>query len=374
MSRQSSHNKTLKVLWLAPNFNHYKARFLNHLAEDETVNLTILSGTGRDNMGDQEIEENWSFKHVKLDVSKRDFGKSQQVKQHLKRMFADFDWILLPAEKKNLPLFLYVLKLRRQHRKVQLFSYNHAKLKSKQSLLSFLDRWLSKFFNKHLDRVIFYNENACQQAVRQNLISFEKAFWANNTVDDTEIAKHYQFELPPEKPLTLLFIGRLIASKRISEAIVYFEALQEHFPQLRLEIIGDGPERAIVETAMATNAHINWHGTLVDEADIAPIMKKATLVFVPGLSGLSINHAFAYGRPYITLTADKHGPELSYLDHGSNGYVLDDHLDEDVAKLKSILQDRDQIVTLCNNAYDKGKMLSVEQWVKQLKSSLLYEG
>ena len=63
----------MKVLWLAPNFNHYKARFLNHLAEEDEIDLTIWSGTGREKMGDQNIEQDWSFKLVKLNVSKKRF-------------------------------------------------------------------------------------------------------------------------------------------------------------------------------------------------------------------------------------------------------------------------------------------------------------
>ena len=51
-------------------------------------------------------------------------------------------------------------------------------------------------------------------------------------------------------------------------------------------------------------------------------MKKASLVFVPGLSGLSINHAFAYGRPYATFSAERHGPEINYLINGVNGFII----------------------------------------------------
>ena len=61
----------LKILWLAPNFNHYKARFLNHLANDIYINLTILSGTGRNQMGDKELEADWNFKLIKLNVTKK---------------------------------------------------------------------------------------------------------------------------------------------------------------------------------------------------------------------------------------------------------------------------------------------------------------
>jgi hypothetical protein len=36
-----------RILWLSPNFNHYKARFLNNFAKEDGIDLTILTGSGR---------------------------------------------------------------------------------------------------------------------------------------------------------------------------------------------------------------------------------------------------------------------------------------------------------------------------------------
>lgn len=371
--RNSEYKPMLKILWLAPNFNHYKARFLNHLANESDVCLTILSGSGRDNMGDQELDENWSFNQIKLNISKMEFGKSKLVRQYLKSMFNDFDWILVPAEKKNLSLFLYAMKHRKENTKFRLFSYNHAQLKSKNDLYGFFDHRLTKFYNKNLDRIIYYSEEACNQAIQKCLVEPEKAFWANNTVDNTQIEKYYSFQLPPEEQKTILFIGRLVPSKRIVDVIMYFNKLKPEFQNLKLEIIGDGPEQHIVKDAIKKDTNIIWHGTLVDEALIAPIMKRSTFIFVPGLSGLSINHAFAYGRPYITLRADMHGPEISYLEDGENGYILTGNFHKDIPVVSSILEDRTKLLQFCNCAKVKGQELSVQKWVKQIKSSLLYE-
>lgn len=363
----------IKILWLAPNFNHYKARFLNHLANDIDVNLTIFSGTGRDQMGDKELQDDWNFREIKLNVTKKDFGKSKIVKEAIKLIFKDFDWVLIPAEKKNLPLFFYTLGLRKEYQSVRLFSYNHAKLKSKSGLYSFLDSRLSRYFNKNLDRIIFYTEEACERAIQNKWIDSHKAFWANNTVDNTEIEKYYTYQLPPQESQTILFIGRLVPSKRISDLIRYYKVLKQNHQNLKLEIIGDGPDSKIVEKAIKEDESISWHGTLVDEADIAPIMERTSLVFIPGLSGLSINHAFTYGKPYITLKADRHGPEIDYLVNGENGYILNDDLETDIKKIVRLLDNRELLINFSNNAKTTSEYLSVQNWVKQVKSSLLYE-
>lgn len=363
----------LKILWLSPNFNHYKARFLNHLAKETNVALTIVSGTGRKLMGDQEIVGDWSFQHIKVNVSKKDFGKSQIVKNELNKIFFNFNWVLIPAEKKNILLFLYALKLKKKNPSVRLFSYNHPILKSKNGKVTFFDKWLTKFYYKKLDRVIFYTKHSHDWAVKNKLIEPNKAYWANNTIDNTEVDKYYNYQLPPHNQPTIVFIGRLIPSKQVGLLITYFSTLKKTIPNLSLEIIGDGPEQDIVKEAAANHKNIIWHGTLVDEEKIAPIMARASMVFVPGHSGLSINHAFAYGRPYITLESNRHGPEISYLHREVNGYILGKDIDENMIKLTELLTNQDKLNRLSKNALETGVNISVQKWVQQIKASLLHE-
>ncbi|WP_191860172.1 glycosyltransferase family 4 protein [Hanstruepera ponticola] len=368
-----STNTTLKILWLSPNLNHYKARFLNHLAKEVDIDLTILSGAGREAMGDAQIDEDWVFQHKKLNVLKKKFGTSKLVRESLKVYFNKYDWILIPAEKKNLLLFLYANLLKSKSSKTKLFSYNHPILKSGNGKISYLDRLLTKFYYRKLDRVVFYTEQSCKWALQNNLIEPSKAFWANNTIDTNEIDENYIFQLPPENKPNILFIGRLIATKRIQDLMSYYKELKSHIPNLTLDIIGDGPENSLIKKAAETDLDITWHGTLVNEVDIAPIMKKTTLVFIPGHSGLSINHAFAYGRPYITLNGPSHAPELDYIDSGINGYVLDDDINTNISILKKLLLNRNMLEGFCENAKVKGEYLAVKNWVNQFKLSLQYD-
>ncbi|GGG60147.1 hypothetical protein GCM10010976_33640 [Bizionia arctica] len=343
------------------------------MANDANVELTILSGAGRDKMGDQEIDDNWKFEHIKINVSKKDFGKSKIVRNELKSIFDNFDWVLIPAEKKNLLLLFYALKLKKNNPSVQLFSYNHPILKSKNGKITFLDKLITKIYYKKLDRVIFYTKQSCDWAISKKLINSNKAFWANNTIDNTEIAKFYSFHLPPNDNPRIVFIGRLIASKKIEVLLEYYRELKLRIPNLKLDIIGDGPEKSILEPILKVDIDVFWHGTLVDESKIAPIMSNGSLVFVPGHSGLSINHAFAYGRPYITLKGLSHAPELDYIDNEENGYVLAGDFKTNIDTISKLLINANELERFCVNAKQKGASLSVQKWVNQLKSSLLHE-
>ena len=360
-------NSMKKILWLSPNINHYKARVLNHLANVQKIELTVLSGTGREGMGDQEIEYQWDFNHIRLDVSKQNFGKSALVRKSLKDCFDSYDWVLIPSEKKNFTLILFGLWLKSKHKRTKLFSYNHPILKSKNGRTTFADKFMTKFYYKVFDRIIFYTEDSAVWAIKNKLIEPKKAYWANNTIDTSEVRKYYTFELPPINEITIVFIGRLIPSKRVHVLIDFFnQFVKKSSINSTLEIIGNGPDSYLVEKAMKDNSKIIWHGTLVDEINISAIMKRASLVFVPGSSGLSINHAFVYGRPYATLRFNRHGPEISYLKHGENGFIIDD----DLSIIKSFLNNRKKVEAFCYNAFNSAKNLSVLEWTKQIKTAL----
>ena len=66
-------------------------------------------------------------------------------------------------------------------------------------------------------------------AVEKKWIDSKRAYWSNNTIDTNEVKKYYQFTYPPTKVLRILFIGRLIPSKKVDVAIKYFELLQKKF-------------------------------------------------------------------------------------------------------------------------------------------------
>ncbi|WP_111682125.1 glycosyltransferase family 4 protein [Winogradskyella tangerina] len=370
----------VKVLWLTPNFNHYKARFLNHLAKESDIDLHLLSGTGRTGFGDKTLQKDWSFKYQQIPVSKKKFGFSRKAAKTIKKRFNEFDWILISAEKKNLLLFISLLRLRslakKKGKNVKLFTYCHPLTKSGGGKVTYFDLVITKFFFRNFDRVIFYTEQSHNLAVEQGYIDESKAYWANNTIDTSEVDKNYSFDYPLKKPKHIVFIGRLIPSKKVNIAISYFELLQKSLPdeELVLDVVGEGPDQEVVKQAAAANTNIIWHGALIEEHEIAPILKKASFVFLPGDSGLSINHAFAYGRPYITLESKNHGPEISYINNQINGLILpQDTTEANLKLLEELLQDQTLLHQYCDEAKKKSQEISLENWISQVKNALLNE-
>jgi glycosyltransferase involved in cell wall biosynthesis len=360
----------MRVLWLSPNFNHYKARFLNLLVEQHDIELDVLAGAGFKGQGHDEIKEDWKFRLNRVEVPKSKFGYSWQVIRQVMIAFGEYDWIMIPREKKNI-LLIFSANFYRKFigkKSAKLVSYNHP----------FFDNILTGIFSTQLlrlfyliyDRIIFYNERSAELAVKHGVIKKEKAFWANNTLDENEVNKYYNFETPDINNPRLLFIGRLIPSKEVGLLVTYFKAIQEKIPNLGLDVVGDGPEMNRLKKLTENVSGITLHGSKNKESELAPLFSKSCLVFVPGHSGLSVNHAFLYGRAYVTLQRDNHAPEVHYIMDGENGFVLNGDKSTNIKIIAEILQDKKELDRLSLNARKSGSNLSIEDWCEQIMYSL----
>jgi glycosyltransferase involved in cell wall biosynthesis len=362
----------MKILWLSPTLNHYKVRLLNKLQTDHPIEITVLAGTGRSGMGDGDATRESLFSLKQLQVPKKRFGISAEVRRELNAQFDNFDWVMLPKEDKNILLFIYAVYLRkraiRNGRKVRLFSYNHPVVFDGPKRASFLKRLISHFYYATYDRVIFYTQKSCESMVNSKFIEADKAFWANNTVDTDQIDRNYTFCYPDPLAPTLLFIGRLIRSKMLDKAVAYYSHLKNELPDIKLIVIGDGPDASIVRDLANKDPNVTWTGALVEEKEISEYMTKAWLVLVPGASGLSINHAFAYGRPYATLKDARHGPEITYLVNDINGFILDGSQEETLSVLAAFLTDMKP--RYFDAARRSGRQLSIANWSRQFMSAL----
>jgi glycosyltransferase involved in cell wall biosynthesis len=361
-----------EVLWIAPNLNHYKARFLNRLAERGTLRLTVLAGKERRDMGHRTLGQAYHFHCVDVPITPGWFAFSPIVYWSFVKMIkhVHYEVVLMPAEKKYIPLIVF-LRLLRSIAGYRLVSYNHPVMRSKHGKIRRRDLVMSRVTYALYDRIVFYTARGREHALARRLLPTDKADYANNTLDTTTIWKNYQSEPVSLSRPCMLFIGRLLKSKRLADLLGYFDRLKGSIPRLRLVIIGDGPLAEVIQEAAERDAEIRWMGAVTDEKVIASIMKEVNIVFVPGWSGLSIIHAFAYGKPYVTIRSPRHPPEIDYLVPGHNGLLLSGDCEADCRELTSLFCDEQRYESMCRAAYETAQHLSVEQWLIQMEGALL---
>lgn len=108
---------------------------------------------------------------------------------------------------------------------------------------------------------------------------------------------------PPPGQQRAIFIGRLVRYKGVD---ILLRAL-ERVPDLRLDIVGSGPESSRLKTlarALAITDRIRWFGEYPDE-DLPRRMAEADFLVLPSVTveemfGLVVIEAMAASRPVIT--------------------------------------------------------------------------
>jgi phosphatidylinositol alpha-mannosyltransferase len=111
---------------------------------------------------------------------------------------------------------------------------------------------------------------------------------------------------PPDMPGPLhfvLFVGRLEPRKGVDRLIQAMTIVQQHAPDARLVIVGDGPDRAALEaTSRDLGVQVTFTGRVPD--DVLPAYYRAAdVVCSPALGGESFGivllEAMAAGRPIV---------------------------------------------------------------------------
>lgn len=122
---------------------------------------------------------------------------------------------------------------------------------------------------------------------------------------------------------TCLYVGAMYREKRLPFLIAACEVVRKQVPDFEMLFVGSGPDRHVVEEAIARNAWMCYLGPLFDD-DKVPYFRLARLVLMPGRVGLGILDSFALEAPMVTTAVPYHAPEVDYLDNGVNGVMVAD--------------------------------------------------
>jgi glycosyltransferase involved in cell wall biosynthesis len=214
--------------------------------------------------------------------------------------------------------------------------------------------FLRRLVVRQADAALFYSDRGRDRFRAMGLPS-EKLFVAPNAIDQTPISAaavrctdaaraSALRSVGLEGRRVILFLSRLEREKRPELAIECLRVLRGRNPDLALAFIGDGSQRAALES-LAREAgvadSVRFLGAIHDEDRIAPWATSARLLIHPGALGLTVLHAFGYGLPVVT-TDDKgiQMPESDCLIDGVNGLEFEGNsLTGLVAKCDLLLSD-----------------------------------
>ncbi len=183
-------------------------------------------------------------------------------------------------------------------------------------------------------RILSNDSEAVAEALIRCGIPREKVFTSPNTLDMKRIAEDVArvSELDLESVRShyglrhdhlVLYVGRLVEGKKPQMLVHAAKIAAGNGKPFDVVMAGDGPLRLELEQLIAGSgpSPVRLVGQLAID-DLAPFLKLADLVCVPGMTGLVIVHALAAGRAYVTCVSDDHGPEITYMHDGENGRMV----------------------------------------------------
>lgn len=164
----------------------------------------------------------------------------------------------------------------------------------------------------------------------------ERTTVVNNAIDTAElVAGRSQYDQSRLQQLrgdlgicgdhVAVYCGGLYAHKRLQFLLDACVAIRQEIPDFHLVLVGDGPDRHLVERAARAHAWVHYVGEKYGVERI-PYFLLSRLMLMPGPVGLAIVDSFVLGVPMVTTDNGMHGPEIAYLQNGVNGLMTRDDL------------------------------------------------
>jgi glycosyltransferase involved in cell wall biosynthesis len=119
------------------------------------------------------------------------------------------------------------------------------------------------------------------------------------TADDLLAGARAASAKPAGDPLRLAFVGRLVPDKGVAEAVAVAEMLQRDGRRVTLDVVGDGPERDVVDRAGVEVVAHGWS----DAAGVRQVLADSHVLLVPSRTEgwpKVMSEALAYGAVPVT--------------------------------------------------------------------------
>jgi len=308
------------------------------LGSHPEIDLTVAYGQGYftgkvSGVPEGIIPGNASFKHEKCNIVRNIAGK--KILWHstsislLKK--GNYDVVIHQFELKMMSMFPALYLAKRKKSKFSLWGIGNPLIPNPM-----IDK-VRKLLAKKTDAMVFYSETNKERYLNWG-IEPSKLFVAKNSVDvDTiiELANKWthekivefknQHHIPDKMIMTM---GRLIERKKIEWLILAIHKVLPDYPNIRLVIIGNGPEYEKLNglvNSMKISDNVIFTGKLEGFDSISPWFLSSDLIISPAQVGHLATEAHAYGIPLI-LSDNKssQGPEAEILIPDETGLLYHD--------------------------------------------------
>jgi len=319
-----------RIALITPMLQPYRISFYEKLSKaDPSLQWQIYHGVARAEDGRPGFRGSTPFEESGFDEKKYRIGPFTIV--HNKGLFTavrafDPDLVILQGITGDISNRRTINWARRANKKVIVWTCGWEPGLSKGILRKLKNGLVSTFFRKgdvHLTYSTTANKYVESMGVAPeriatcyNGIEIDHLLEREAEVREASVRIREQFDL--DGNTTFLYVGGLIPEKRMDLLLEAFSTLRESHNEIKLLIIGDGPEKESLQRRLEAlnDDHIRYLGRIIDGVD--PYFAASDCLVLPGVGGLALNQAMFWGKPCIVSEAD--GTENDLVIDGETGY------------------------------------------------------
>ena len=197
--------------------------------------------------------------------------------------------------------------------------------------------------------VIFYSNYPLKKYIDRGFNSNE-LFVGNNT-----IKCDYKIDIHKREFNKILFFGSLTKRKRVDILIDAYSIIKEKTDtSIYLEIVGNGPEKVILENYVIKKGlknSVRFLDSIYDQKKKLNIFNNAICTVSPGQAGLSVLESFSFGVPFVTSSDAITGGERFNIIEGETGFFVDD-TDSLAYLLMRLIKNKSYIRKISENCFN----------------------
>ena len=163
----------------------------------------------------------------------------------------------------------------------------------------------------------------------------------------------------------LISIGRLSHEKGYLDLIDIFKELHQKYPDSKLNIIGDGPDRKKIEKKIRDNKledYIILHG-FQEKEYINKYLEKSSVYIMTSYTesfGLVLLEAFAYGVPCVAYSSAEGANEI--ISDNWDGYLIKDRdKNKMIKRICELLSNRNRRLIMGANGIKKAQEFNTQK-------------
>ena len=368
-------NPLRRVAIVCTSLPQYRRRFFELLRDRlarEAIHLKLIYGQpgAKDAAKKDTVDLEWAQRIENRIVR---FGGRELYWQPCLHFLRGADLVIVEQASKL--LVNYVLQARYLLGGTRFAFWGHGK-----NFAQYDSHWLGEFLKHRVSRRVhwWFAYNAKSAAVVQSLgFPADRTTLTQNAIDTRALIAATR-RLDPSALTRLcdvlqlrgrnvcLYAGAMYRDKRLLFLLQACELLRRWVPDFEMIFMGAGIDAGIVTEAAMRHSWIKYIGPKFDHEKV-PYFMLSKLFLMPGVVGLAVLDAFALAVPLVTTAVPGHGPEIDYLDDGTNG-ILVHQVQSPAAYARTVaelLRDEQQRQLLIEGCRAAAEIYTVENMVER---------